>query len=81
MKNTICSNLDRPWDYHGKWNKKKTNLWYHSDVESHFLKWYKITKKQIYRYWKQKYAYQRGNLEGGISQEFGINIHTLLNIW
>ena len=75
MKNTIWCNLDGPWNYHSKWNKRKTNLWYHSDVESHFLKVYKITKKQIYRYCKQKYAYQRGTVEGGISQE-----HTLTYI-
>ena len=38
-------------------------------------------QKQIYSFQKQTYGYQRGNmLGGGINEEFGINIYTLLSI-
>ena len=36
-------------------------------------------QKQIYRLRKQTYGYQRGKV-GGINEEFGINIYTLLYI-
>ena len=53
-------------------------------VKSNFLKKIKmnfcIKQKQTYRHWKQTYGYPRGNVsvEGGINQELGMNIHTLL---
>ena len=38
-------------------------------------------QKQNYRYLKQAYGYQRGNVCGGeINQELGINTYTLLYI-
>ena len=37
-------------------------------------------QKQTYRYRKQTYGYQRGDVGGGINQDLGINIHTLLYI-
>ena len=37
-------------------------------------------QKQTHRLQKQTYGYQRGNVWGGINQEFGINIYTLLYI-
>ena len=37
-------------------------------------------QKQTYRYRKQTYGYQRGNTGGGINQELGMNIYTLLYI-
>jgi len=37
-------------------------------------------EKQTYRYGKQTYGYQRGNVGGGTSQEFGMNMHTPLYI-
>ena len=33
-------------------------------------------QKQMCRYQKQTYGFQRGNTGGGINQKFGINIHT-----
>ena len=39
--NAICSNMDEPRDYHTKWSQRKTNMWYHSYVESNLKKWYK----------------------------------------
>ena len=41
--NTICSHMDRPRDYHSKWNQLETkinNIWFHLHVES---------KKQKYK--------------------------------
>ena len=40
-------------------------------------------QKQTYKYWKQTSGYQRQNMlvAGGINQELGMNIHTLLYIW
>ena len=37
-------------------------------------------QKQTYSLRKQTYGYQRGKVEGGINQEVGINIYTLLYI-
>ena len=37
-------------------------------------------QKQIHRHRKQAYGYQRGNVGGGINQEFGFNRYTLLYI-
>ena len=45
----ICSNMDGPRDYHSKWSKSdkgKTNIWYHSYVESIFKKY---THEFIYK--------------------------------
>ena len=58
---------------------------YHSYAESNFLKkeiqMNLFTKqKQTYRYGKQIYSYQRGNVGGGINEEIGMDIYTLLYI-
>ena len=37
-------------------------------------------QKQTHRHRKQIYGYQRGKGRGGISQEYEINIYTLLHI-
>ena len=37
-------------------------------------------QKKSHRHRKQTYGYQRGKVWGGINQEFGINIYTLLYI-
>ena len=64
--------------------KDKCVIWYRLYVESNFKKWYKWTylqNRKTYRYPKQTYAHQRGNMVaggGGINQELGMNTHTLL---
>ena len=35
-------------------------------------------QKQTHRHRKQTYGYQRGKVGGGINQEFGVKIYTLL---
>ena len=35
-------------------------------------------EKQTHRYRKLTYGYQEETWQGGINQEFGINVHTLL---
>ena len=81
--------MDGPRDDHTKWSKsdKDNIIWYHSYVESNFKKMIQMSlftkQKKTYRYWKQTYGYQRGHVtgrEGGINQELGMNIHTLLYI-
>ena len=37
-------------------------------------------QKQTFRYQKQTYDYQKGNVGGGINQELGMNIHTVVYI-
>ena len=37
-------------------------------------------QKQTYRHGKQTYGYQRGNVGGGINEEFGTDINTVLYI-
>ena len=37
-------------------------------------------QKQTHRLRKQTYGYQRGEVGGGISWEFGTDIHTLLHL-
>ena len=39
-----------------------------------------MKQKQTYRYPKQTYGYQRGDVGGGLYQELGMNIHALLYI-
>ena len=37
-------------------------------------------QKQTHKFQQQTYGYQRGNVGGGINQEFGIKVYTLLHI-
>ena len=49
-ENAICSDMDRPRDYHDNWSKadevKQISLSYHSYVKSNLRKWYKWTYSQ-----------------------------------
>ena len=68
--NIICSNMNRPRDYHTKQSKSKTNLiGYHLYVESKkTVQMNLFTKqKQTYRYRKQTNGYQREKDVLGVS--------------
>ena len=56
---------------------------YHSYLESNFFKMMQMNlhNRNRLRLQKQSYGYSRGNMGwGGINQELGINIHTLLHV-
>jgi len=79
--------MDGPRNYHTKkvrqrkLDKDKSHL-HVSLKKKKVIQMNLFTKqKQIYSFQKQTYGYQRGNmLGGGINEEFGINIYTLLSI-
>ena len=79
----ICSNMDGPRDYHSKWSKSdkgKTNIWYHSYVESIFKKiytWIYLQNKRTLIDIQNKLMVTK---EERINQELGMNTHTLLYI-
>ena len=61
----ICNNVDGPWGYHTKLNKRMTNtVWIHLYVESKQNKTNEQTK-QTHRYREQTGGYQRGRSLGG----------------
>ena len=71
-KNTICSNMNKPRDYHIKRSQKKTNM---ISLTCGILKNDKyglITKqKQTHRLLQQIYGYQRGRA-GRVEDKGGI---------
>ena len=78
--NAVCSNMDRPRDYHTKWSKSDRKRQISYDITyfwnlKNVIKMNLLTKQKLtHRHIKQTYGYQRG-LEGEkINQEFGINI-------
>ena len=44
--NAICHNMDGPRDYHTKWSRTKTNIWYHLYVESKKMMQMNLLTKQ-----------------------------------
>ena len=82
--NTICSNMNGPRDYHTKWNTsdRERQISYESTNIRTLTK--NATKELTHRTetdsnFKMKiYGYQRKNGRGGINQEVGISIYTLL---
>ena len=66
-------------------SQTKTNIWHHLYVESNFKKWYKWTYLQNRNRLtdiENKLMVTKGETGGGggINQELGMNIHTLLYI-
>ena len=73
--NAICSNMDRPRDYHTKWSKSDKDKYMISLIcgIQKVIQMNLFTKqKQTHRYRKQTYGYQREK-RGGINLEYGIN--------
>ena len=88
--NVTCSNMDAYGDYHRKWGKSDKDK-YHmiSLICKIWKKWYRWTYLQNWnrltdlenkfmgkKKRKQTYNSQRGNVEGRINWEFGIDIYT-----
>ena len=44
--NAICSNIDRPRDYHTKWSQTNINIWYHLYVKSENMTQMNLFTKQ-----------------------------------
>ena len=66
--NAICSNMDRPWDYHAKWNKpdRERQIWYcllwnlKKKIQMNLF-----TKQNLFhRHRKQTYGYPKRGKEG-----------------
>ena len=65
--NAICSNMDRPRDYHAKWSKsKRTNItWYHTcGIEN--MTQMNLSMKQTHRHWEQTCVCPRGPGRDGL---------------
>ena len=84
--NVICSNMDRPRDFHTKWNNSDrerqipyeiTNLW---NLIKMIQKNLLTKQKQTQRFQSQIYSYQGANVVGGMDWGSGIGTYTLLYI-
>ena len=80
----MYSNMDGPRDYHTKWSKSDRerqvyDITYMWNLKSDTNKLIYKTETDSQRLRKQTYGYQRGSVGGGINEEFGINIYTLLH--
>ena len=78
----ICSNKDGPRDYCTKWSKSDLGRQTSYDITYMWnlkkaYKWIYAEQKQMHRFWKQTYCYQRGQVGKGVDWGFGTVICTL----
>ena len=72
--------MDRPRNYHTKWNKLEKESWYYSYVESNLKKNKLIYKTEIDLQISKTNMVMKGEtLVGGINQKFGMNIHATVD--
>lgn len=64
----MCSNMDKPSDYHTMWSKSDKDKYQMISFVGIFVKWYKWTyfkKRQTHRLRKQINVYQIGEVGEG----------------